>query len=133
MKTLKKIIALVVCLCCITTVGIVASAGEFVPKGKKASTLEHNFSQKWKDYNTYIIEDVSYDFTYGYDTVFFNEDYVENVKTRAKKTEYYGKVKNSNSATNVTDIVSKGETTTKTASVRHTGNTVVYYVYARKL
>lgn len=132
MKTLKKIIALVVCLCCITTVGIVASAGEYAHMGRKASTLGHNFSQKWKDYRTYTIEGISYDFTYGFDTFIINEDYIENVKAQAEGSQYYGKVKNSNGATQVTNKVT-GTDTTDTASVKHTGNTVVYYVFARKL
>lgn len=128
----KRIISIIAAILCCTTIMSVSVAAAYSSQGKTAAQLGHNFSQKWRDYGSFTINSVSYNFTYGYDTFLINEDYIESVYAQKSGTQYYGKVKNSNSATQVTNVV-KGTTKTGNASVRHTGNAATYYVYACKV
>ena len=56
------------------------SAGEYSSASKTASQLGHKyFKDDWKDYGTFKIKNVVYEFTYGYDTCLINEDYIDDV------------------------------------------------------
>lgn len=119
-----------ICVFMLTILLVPVSASTYKSVGKTATTLGHTFSRKWKDYGTYKVSGVYYDFTYGFDTYLIDEDYIEDVCAQTSGTEYYGKVKGTDTATDVTSVVSN-KAKTGTASVTHSGNTVTYYVYAR--
>lgn len=107
-------------------------AGEWISASTTASAQSHtSFNNAWKDYGCLRVDGKYYDFTYGYDTWWTNEDYINDVYAQKDNSKtYYGKVRNSQSATDVTNKKS-GTAKTGKADIKHTGKSVTYYIYAK--
>ncbi len=135
--TIKKTMCLFFsCLLIVLTVAFISpifvSAGDYSHTSSTAKELGHTtFKSAWKDYGTFKIDGNYYDFTYGYDTVGTDEDYIKKVYAQKDYgTTYYGRVKNSDAVTDVTSVKS-GTSKTGKADVVHARTSVRYSVYAR--
>lgn len=121
----KKISILLVLVMLLSAISLVANA--YSEDGYAAADSGRTFSRRWEDYETIKINGFTYEFTFGYDTIFYNEDYVQEVSANKSGSKYYGKVVNGNGLTQVTNKVT-GTTVTGNASVRHQGNNAWYLV-----
>lgn len=130
---IKRFLSLAISICLVFSVcQIVAFAGSWENDSKTSAELGHtSFTKSWEDNGTLKVNGVYYDFTYGFNTFATDEDYIEYVHSQSPTTHlYYGKIKNSNGETAVTNTKTNEEKT-NSAQVVHAGNGLTVYVYSR--